>query len=69
MNDQDVTSSSRFFRWKKGSYDLPWWQFGMIGAEENCNRTIGIKTPWGLVFACLNMPLRQKPCHECRSMP
>lgn len=61
----DHTISRRFFRWERGTYDLPWWQPAMTGAEENCNRTLGIKTPWGLLFVCMNLPLRQKPCQTC----
>lgn len=65
---KDNIRSTRFFRWKPGTYDLPWWKPGLIGAEENCNRTVGIRTPWGLVFICLNLPLRQKSCPKCQAM-
>jgi hypothetical protein len=64
----DVTVSKRTFWWP-GANDMPWWKpiilDGIRGGDENCNRTIGINTPWGQAFICLNIPLRQKPCTTC----
>jgi hypothetical protein len=56
--------SSRFF-WSPGGWKAPWWERFIIGAEENCNRTFGVRLPGGQLFLCLNIPLRQTPCAEC----
>jgi len=66
----DNTVSSRLF-WSS-EWDCPWYKFvildGIRGGDENCNRTIGLKLPGGALFLCLDVPLRQKPCRECRNM-
>lgn len=67
----DHVVSRRVF-WSKG-WDSPWWHgplilIGVRGGDENCNRTIGLRLPGGALFLCLNMPLRQKPCADCRSL-
>lgn len=66
----DNTVSSRFFRWPANQVNR--WPLlildGIRGGDENCNRTIGVRLPFaGVVFACLNIPLRQKPCRDCLS--
>lgn len=66
--DEERTVSTRFF-WSAG-WDSPWWRplilIGVRGGDENCNCTIGLRLPGGALFVCLNVPLRQEPCGECR---
>ncbi|MFI0211981.1 hypothetical protein ACH4OV_25335 [Streptomyces diastaticus] len=63
--DNDV--STRFFRWPAREVDR--WPLLLGGHDQNCNRTIGLRLPFiGVVFICLNVPLRQKPCNDCLRM-
>ncbi|MEW2498393.1 hypothetical protein AB0942_33405 [Streptomyces nodosus] len=57
--------STRFFWWRAGTLTRSW-QPVYTGDEENCNRTIGLRLPGGVLFMCLNVPLRQRPCDWCR---
>ncbi|WP_186783703.1 hypothetical protein [Streptomyces sp. CBG33] len=64
--DNDV--STRLFRWPANRVNR--WPLvilsGIRGGDENCNRTVGLRLPFaGVVFVCLNVPLRQKPCNDC----
>jgi hypothetical protein len=66
------TVSRRFFWWPASSLTHRWRPLcvaGWRGGDENCNRTIGIRLPGGLLFVCLNMPLRQAPCDDCKDGP
>lgn len=67
----DHVASSRLFWWSVSSLTQPWkllYLDGIHGGDENCNRTIGLRLPGGVLFLCLNIPLRQKPCANCRSL-
>jgi hypothetical protein len=58
--DDEPHHSTRFFWWS--AHDLTCrWQLLCWGTEENCNRTLGVRLPGGVLFVCLNIPLRQKP--------
>ncbi|MFB7288996.1 hypothetical protein [Actinacidiphila glaucinigra] len=64
----DNVVSSQFFWWPASTLSGRWqllYLAGLRGGDENCNRTIGVRIPGGVVFACLNIPLRQKPCANC----
>jgi hypothetical protein len=62
---------SRRIFWS-GGWDSPWWKpiilDGIRGGDENCNRTIGLRLPGGALFLCLDVPLRQQPCSECKEL-
>lgn len=73
VTEEDLNApvvSSRFFRWDE--VDWPWWKplclVGWRGGDENCNRTLGVRWGHGAWFICLNVPLRQQPCDECREL-
>lgn len=69
MIDLEPVRSSRFFWWGAAGLTrrwLPLYLAGWRGGDENCNRTVGVRLPGGVLFACLNVPLRQEPCAECR---
>lgn len=64
----DTTVSTRFFWWRArdlSSRRKLLYLDGLRGGDENCNRTIGLRLPGGVLFACLNLPLRQRPCDAC----
>lgn len=62
--------SSRFFWCPAGSLAHRWRPLSFAGlvicGDENCNRTIGVRFPGGMLHACLNVPLRQEPHEDCR---
>jgi len=60
--------SRRLFWWKAKNLTFRWrllYLDGIHGGDENCNRTIGLRLPGGVLFLCLNIPLRQTPCRDC----
>jgi hypothetical protein len=63
MDDPPIRSR-RFFWWPASTLVFRW-QLLYAGKEENCNRAVGIRVPGGVIFLCLNIPLRQKPCSGC----
>lgn len=57
--------SSRFFWWSARTLTRPWKPFYVARhGEENCNNTFGLRLPGGVLFVCLNIPLRQEPCKQ-----
>jgi hypothetical protein len=71
MDENEPIISKRIF-WSGGGWECPWWKpiilDGIRGGDENCNRTIGLKLWNGALFLCLNVPLRQRMCDECREL-
>ncbi|WP_431959362.1 hypothetical protein [Actinacidiphila sp. bgisy160] len=68
QDDEPAPVSSRFFWWTADGLTRRWrplYLDGWRGGDENCNRTVGIRLPGGVLFACLNVPLRQEPCDDC----
>jgi len=58
--------STRFFRWPRRQID--WHFLATTGADENCNRTLGVRVPFvGAVFVVLTRRVRQEPCAECQA--
>ena len=58
---------TRFFWWKAKQFDRKtraYWQPFHTGCDEFCNRTLGIRLPFGVLFICLNVPLRKVTCDE-----
>ena len=69
VNGEWVTTSSRFFWWRAEGLTYRWRPLHLRGiwhGDENCNRTIGVRLPGGMLHVCLNVPLRQQPHDECR---
>jgi hypothetical protein len=60
----ESTRSRRFFWWSAKDLTFRWRPL-YWGTEENCNRTFGVRVPGGVVFVCLNIPLRQTPHEKC----
>ena len=58
--DDEPHRSTRFFWWSARSLTCRW-RLLYWGTEENCNRTLGVRLPGGVLFVCLNIPLRQAP--------
>lgn len=55
--------SKRFFWRKASTLTFRWTPFYFTPhGEENCNTTFGLRLPGGVLFVCLNVPLRQEPC-------
>jgi len=72
-DDLDEPVVSRRVFWSGGGWECPWWKplilVGVRGGDENCNRTIGLRLPGErALFLCLNVPLRQQPCDECKEL-
>ena len=71
LEDDHPVRSTRVF-WSGNGWDSPWWKplilAGIRGGDENCNRTVGLRLPGGALFLCLNVPLRQEPCEECKEL-
>lgn len=67
MDEDDPVVSKRFFWWDADSLTFPRKIF-YRGGDENCNTTVGLRLPGGVLFLCLNIPLRQAdspPCTSC----
>lgn len=64
MKHHDDYHSTRSFWWQADSLSFPWKPL-YAGTDENCNRTVGVRLPGGVLFVCLNIPLRQTPCDAC----
>lgn len=64
MKHSDDCRSTRFFWWRGDSLSFPR-KLSYTGMDENCNRTVGVRLPGGVLFVCLNVPLRQTPYDEC----
>lgn len=71
LND-NVVSTRFFVSRQKWDTERPWWKVlfldGIKGGDENCNRTLGIGSPWGILWIVLNPLIRQKPCADCRAL-
>jgi hypothetical protein len=66
------TVSRRFFWWRASSLTYRWRPLYLVGwrhGDENCNGTIDARLPGGMLFVCLNVPLRQEPCDDCKGGP
>lgn len=64
-----VTTSRRLFWWQASGLSYRWQPLYLRGfwhGDENCNRTVGVRLPGGMLFVCLNVPLRQQPHDDCR---
>lgn len=48
----------RFFWWNTRTLTYRWRPLYLGGTDEFGNRTLGIRLPGGVLFACLNVPLR-----------
>lgn len=69
-DDDEMTISTRFF-WRNIRDLTGRWRLiymSRINSDENCNRTVGMRLPGGVLFICLNVPLRQRPCAGCQAM-
>lgn len=62
--DLESMISKRLFWWSASELTNRWRPL-YRGTDENCNRTLGLRLPGGVLFVCLNVPLRQSPCGEC----
>jgi hypothetical protein len=65
--DAGPIRSTRWFWWNASSLTHRWRPL-YWGSEENCNRTIGLRVPGGVLFLCLTVPLRQTECEECQAL-
>jgi hypothetical protein len=45
--------------------DIPWWKPFILGSDEFCNRTVGLKVPGGAILLNLNPRMRTETCDNC----
>lgn len=51
--------ASRFFWWSARDLTYRWRLLYLGGTDEFDNTTVGIRLPGGVLFTCLNVPLRR----------
>lgn len=65
--EAEATRSTRWFWWHASSLAHRWHPL-YWGTDENCNPTIGLRVPGGVIFLCRGWRVRQDECEECRSL-
>lgn len=60
--------STRFFWWEASGLTRRFTRLIYRGTEENCNRTLGIRVPGGVLFVLIERHVRQHPCKRCTNM-